>query len=274
MKQRLKIKSIFLLIIPFFSFSQTDYLSSYKKALDLSAVGKVDSAYFILKELKTNVPKTDTLYNYVLGNKIIVLTKMEKQSQMAENFRKSLDYGLEAWNEFQKEKEYLNNDFKNREYYILKNILVSYMGLGNFKEAKKWKAQLYKAQKQNVLPEQMQNYFNFDFFRMDDKNVWGYEWFEELPKDRFSRSFTKIVYYVYSTNSDGSDHEQLYRLHVLMFHANNEKFDYVMTLKSGDDSNSFSQSLYQYTYKENIDYQQLQKDVKAIVNGKIKPIGK
>ena len=79
---------------------------------------------------------------------------------------------------------------------------------------------------------------------------------------------------MYSTNSDGSDHEQLYRLHVLMFHANNEKFDYVMTLKSGDDSNAFSQSLYQYTYKENIDYQQLQKDVKAIVSGKIKPIGK
>ncbi|MGO8055637.1 hypothetical protein, partial [Rhizobium leguminosarum] len=108
-------------------------------------------------------------------------------------------------------------------------IVVSYFGMGQIENAKKYKDILYTAYKEKKLPKGLDEYYNFSFFKWDNKNVWGYEWFEELPDNRSDRSFSKVVYYVYSTNPDGTDKDQLYRLHVLMFHKIDAsiKFDYV-----------------------------------------------
>lgn len=61
--------------------------------------------------------------------------------------------------------------------------------------------------------------------------TFGVEWYLELGDPETEGSFSKIVYYVYSTNPDGTDKGQLYRLHVLKFHKSDDsvKFDYVLT---------------------------------------------
>ena len=110
-----------------------------------------------------------------------------------------------------------------------------------------------------------------DFFKFEDKNIWGYEWFADLPKDRYSSSFTKVIYYVYSTNPDGSDKDQLYRLHVLMFHGANENFDYVLTKRLEKATEETSGTLYSYTYKEDIDFEKLKNDVKEVLKGNLQP---
>lgn len=155
------------------------------------------------------------------------------------------------------------------DYFAIRNKIVCYSGLGNYRKAAENRALLYKAHKKNKLPCEYElcHYYNFDFFKMDTLNIWGYEWYDELPKNRFSTSFTKVVYYVYSSNPDGSDKDQLYRLHLIMFHGTDMPFDYIMTKYIPTENGESRQSMYKYTYKENIDYEKLHNDVEEIVMG-------
>lgn len=155
------------------------------------------------------------------------------------------------------------------DYYAIRNKIVCYSGMGQYADAAKNRALLYKAHKKDKLPCEYElcHYFNFDFFKVDTLNVWGYEWYDELPKDRFSTSFTKVVYYVYNTHPDGSDKDQLYRLHLIMFHGTDMPFDYIMEKCISTEKGEWQGSMYEYTYKENIDYEKLHNDVREIVKG-------
>lgn len=267
-------KSINLLIFflfPLLVFSQGNLLDEYDKADILLQSNQIDSAYVKFANLEKSLSINDTLYEYVLWYKVMTATHLEEVNRLQEKFDKSLDFGLEALEGIENGKELFNEDFALREYWMIKNITVSNFGLGNFEEGKKWKDKMYTAKNKNLLPEGIDESFNFDFFKFEDKNVWGYEWFAELPESRYDSSFTKVVYYVYSTNLDGSDKDQLYRLHVLMFHGNNDNFDYVMDKRLETATEEISGTLYAYTYKEDIDFMKLKNDVKEVLKGNLEP---
>ncbi|MCF6129077.1 hypothetical protein L1S35_05280 [Flavobacterium sp. AS60] len=267
-------KKALILILIFFSskaLSQNNSLSEYQKATILLQTNNIDSAYFKFKSLERNLPKNDTLYSYSLFYYTVTATELEKENRLKEKFDKSLAFGLEAFEAIEKGLQYFDSEFKKRKYFMMKNIVISNFGLENFSEAKKWKEKLYTAKINNELPEGIDQYFNFDYFTFEKKNIWGYEWFHELPKDRFGSSFSKVVYYVYSTDENGNDKDQLYRFQVLMFHASNSSFDYVLTKRLETAKNEVSGTLYAYTYKEDIDFGQLQLDIKEILKGNINP---
>lgn len=266
-----KINILILLLIPIIGFGQNDYLSEYQKAEKLLQTNEIDSAFVKFKELEKSLPKNDTLYEYTLWYKVGTATHLQEINRFQENFDKSLVYAKEALDGIEKGIEIFDEEFAKRKYFMIKNIIVSYYGLGNFEEGKKWKEKMYEAKENDMLPEGIDEFFNYDFFKFEDKNIWGYEWYAELPKDRFSSSFTKVVYYVYSTNPDGSDKDQLYRLHVLMFHGNNENFDYVMDKRLETATEDVSGTLYAYTYKEDIDFEKLKNDVKQVLKGNLEP---
>jgi len=266
-----KIKIFFLLLLPLYGFSQGEFLSDFSKAELLLQLNKVDSAYVKFKNIEKTLTTRDTLYEYVLWYRTLTASHLEEVNRFNENFEESLRFGLDALDGIEKGKEIFDDEFAELEYFMVKNLIVSYYGIGNFEEGNKWKAKMYKAKEKNLLPEGLDEYFNFDFFRIEDKNIWGYEWFDELPENRFSTSFTKVVYYVYSTYSDGSDKDQLYRLHVLMFHGNNPDFDYVMDKRLESATEEVAGTLYAYTYKEDIDFEKLQKDVKQVIKGDLQP---
>ncbi len=259
-----------LILIPIIGFGQGDLLSEYEKAEILLRMNKIDSAYVKFNDLEKSITKNDTLYEYALWYKIMTATHLEEINRLNENFEKSLEFGLDALDGIEKGKEIYDEEFAQREYFMIKNIIVSQYGLDKFEEGNKWKSKMYEGKEMGLLPEGLDEYFNFDFFKFDDKNVWGYEWLAELPEDRYSSSFTKVVYYVYSTNPDGSDKDQLYRLHVLMFHGD-EKFDYVMDKRLETATEDIAGTLYAYTYDENIDFKKLKNDVKQIISGNLEP---
>jgi len=248
-------RKLFLLLtlIPLISFGQENFLKEYSYADSLIQSNQIDSGYLKLKELEAKIPDSDTLYDYTLWYLTGIVTHLESISRSSEDFQSSLDYGLEALELIKKGIKRFDSEFAKREPFMIKNVVVSYFGLGDYAKGQEYKDLLY------------------NFFTLDDKNIWGYEWFAELPKDRFSSSFTKVVYYVYSTNPDGSDKDQLYRLHVLMFHGDNEHFDYVMDKRLDTATDEISGTLYSYTYKEDIDYKKLHNDVIQIVKGNLQP---
>lgn len=266
-----KINLLILLLIPIIGFSQNEYLKEYQKADSLLQINEIDTAFLKFKELENNLPKNDTLYEYALWYKVATSTYLEEVNRLQEKFDKSLELGLEALDGIEKGIEIFDEDFAKQKYFMTKNIIVSNYGLGNFDEGKKWKEKMYEAKEKDLLPEGIDEFFNFDYFKFKDKNIWGYEWYAELPKDRFSSSFTKIVYYVYSTNPDGSDKDQLYRLHVLMFHGKNQHFDYVLDKRLETATEEVSGTLYSYTYKEDIDFEKLKNDVKKVLKGNLQP---
>ncbi|GGD15539.1 hypothetical protein [Flavobacterium orientale] len=266
-----KINFFILLLLPVIGYSQNDFINEYQKADSLLRTNEIDSAFIKFRDLEKSLPKNDTLYNYALWYKVTTATYLEETNRLKEKFDKSLDYGLEALDAIEKGKVIFDAEFAKRYYFMTKNIIVSYYGLGNFEAGNKWKEKMYEAKKNNLLPEGIDAYFNYDFFKFEDKNVWGYEWYADLPENRFSSSFTKVVYYVYSTNSDGSDKDQLYRLHVLMFHSTNENFDYVLDKRLETATEEIGGTLYAYTYKEAIDFRKLKNDVKEVLKGNLKP---
>lgn len=267
------ITTILLLTITTVSFGQTEILKKYQKADSLLRSSNISEAYTLLKEIEPECDKKDTLYNSILWYYVVATSELEKQNRTNEKFEKSLQFGLEALALIEKGKPYFDEKFASREFWMQKNIIVSYFGLGQVDKAQKHKEILYKAYNDKKLPNGLDKYFNFNYFKWQDKNVWGYEWFEKLPVNRASQSFSKIVYYVYNTNPDGTDKDQLYRLHVLMFHKfdNSIKFDYVLTKQLEKATNEVSGTLYAYTYNENIDYEKLQSDIKEVLKGNYEP---
>ncbi len=256
-----------------FTFAQKEISDKYFRALSLLKEKNTKDAYDLFRELKSQVTIEDTLYNYVIYYYVSSTSELESEFRLKEDFENSLKYGLEALKTIQDNKQYFDEKFGGKESWMNKNILVSYFGLGQLDDAKLYRERLYQGYKDKTLPERLDGYFNYDFFKLNGNNIWGYEWYPELPEDRFSSSFTKIVYYVYSTNADGSDKDQLYRFHVLMFHQINKdtKFDYLLERQIETDDAIVSGSYYQYTYKKDIDYKKLKEDIKEIITKEIAP---
>lgn len=272
-----KIFSLFaILTITTLTFGQATIKEKYVQAETLLKANEIKEAYNLFKELKPQVSTKDTLYNYVVWYYVSATSELESEYRKKEDFENSLKYGLEALQTIQDNKQFFDERFAKREQWMNKNIVVSYFGLGQFDNAKMYKEKLYQGYKDETLPKGIDEYFNYDFFKLKDKNIWAYEWYPELPDDRSSSSFTKIVYYVYSTNADGSDKDQLFRFHVLMFHqdAKDAKFDYLLERQIETEDATISGSYYQYTYKKDIDYKKLREDVKEIVTNKIEPSSK
>lgn len=270
-------KKIFILFISLtisaLTFGQTNVNEKYSQAEKLLKADDIKGAYSLLKELKPQVATKDSLYNYVVWYYVATTTEIESEYRKKEDYSNSLKYGLEALQTIQENKQYFDEKFAEKEPWMSKNIIVSYFGLGQVENAKKYKEKLYQGYKDKTLPKGIDGYFNYDFFKLKDKNIWGYEWYPELPDDRFSSSFTKVVYYVYSTNEDGTDKDQLFRFHVLMYHQDSKdtKFDYLLERQIETDEATISGSYYQYTYKKDIDYKKLKEDIKEIVTKEIEP---
>jgi len=265
--------TILLLTISTITMGQTEISKKYQTADSLLQSENFLEAYNLFKEIEPMCDKNDTLYKHILWHYVGAISVLEKQNRMSEKFAQSLQYGLEALKLIENGKVYFDEKFASREFWMHKNIVVSYFGLGQLDKAQKHKDILYKAYKDKKLPKGIDNYFNFSFFKWEDKNVWGYEWYPELGDPETQGSFSKIVYYVYSTNPDGSDKDQLYRLHVLKFHKfdNSVEFDYVLTKRLETATNEVSGTLYAYTYDKKIDYAKLQADIIEVLKGNYQP---
>lgn len=226
-----------------------------------------EEALPLLRDLSNILSTTDTLYPYALWYYSSTLQRLEFKHRMAREWEQSLSLALERESIFDKTDSLFMPDYQSGKYWNYKAIIVAYFGLNQAEKAMPYRDKLYAAYQAGSLPEGIDHFYNFEFFVSKGLNIWGYEWFEELPEDRFSSSFSKIVYYVYSQNPDGSDKDQLYRLHVLMFHNLDPsiKIDYVLTQRWEEGENRYSSSLYDYTYTEPVDFSKLRSDIRAVI---------
>lgn len=258
---------ILLLAIAASTYGQSSLVKKYRTADSLLHISKLSEAWRILKDIEPVCDQNDTLYRYILWSYMGVTSRLEMHYRLKEKFDTAYFLGQEALRLIDKNAPYYDSTFGDRKYWMYKNLVVSSFGLGKHEQAKQYQDLLYKAYKEKRLPAGLDEYYNFAFFTWQGKNVWGYEWYPEPGDPGTKGSFSKIVYYVYSTNADGSDKEQLYRLHVLKFHKtdNSAKFDYVLTKQLEKASHEVSGTFYAYIYNRKIDYAKLQADIKEVL---------
>ena len=264
---------VLLVLSAFTLAAQSNTVQQFNEADSLLKTNNYQKSYTIFKQLEQAVDPKDTLYRYVLWYYTIATSKVEAAAKMQENWNDAIRYGLETMQLIEKGRAHFGDELPVDPYWTRKNLVVSYSGAGQIKEANKYKEELYAGFKENKLPKGLAKYFNFSFFKWKDRNIWGYEWYDELPEDRFSTSFTKVVYYVYSTNPDGTDKEQMFRFHVLMFHQDPKgaKFDYILERQQEVGEERISGSYYKYVYKKDIDYKKLKSDIIEILEKDIQP---
>lgn len=263
-----KIILILLFSVSAVTIGQMNNTMTFQMAEQLYEKGEYKVVYHLLEDVKDDVDEEDPFYKNVVMLMASSLFKLEQESRLKGEYDEALDYAFESLDIIKEGIELEIENFEAREYWMHKNIVNSYFGQGEINDANDYKEVLYEAYEEGKLPEGLDRCFNFSYFKWDDKNIWGYEYYPELGDSETEGSFSKIVYFIYSTNSDGTDNEQLFRLHVLKFHklGNSDiDFDYVLTLRASSETNESSRTLYSYTYKKDFDYEKLQKDIKEVL---------
>ncbi|MGB0524508.1 MAG: hypothetical protein ACPGJS_16165 [Flammeovirgaceae bacterium] len=255
-----------------YCFGQTHIDSLFKLADEHVESKRYEVAKDIYLEVKQDVKKGSQDYQYAAEQLAMIYFLGKDQLREAGQYQASIDYLLTFIQYIKKEKGNIRSLWlKEKYYFLIRTIIQNYFSLNQLNEAKKYQAILYKAYRKKQLPKGIDRYYSFDNFKWKDKNVWAYEWYPELGSPESEGSFSKIVYYVYSTDEAGKDKEQLYRLHVLKVHKiDNTMPDYVLTKRLEASIHEFSGTLWAYTYNTPIDYNKLKKDVIEVLKGNYK----
>ena len=261
--------TILILSIPIFTFGQSRIDTLFAIADHHFENKDYDNAKSKYESLKLEVEKGSNDYAYAADQIAMIYFFQRENLRQEGKYKKSIEY-LE---EFIK---YIESENKNirpfwndeKKFFLIKTIIQNYFSLGEYDKAKEYQQILYKAYDEKKLPEGINEFYSFDMFEWEDKNVWGYEWFPKLGDPETEGSFSKIVYYVFSTDENGQDEDQLYRLHVLKVHKIEKKMpDYVLTKRLETATNEVSGTLWSYTYNSPIDYKKLKKDIEEVLKG-------
>lgn len=238
--------------------AQTDSYTAYINANVLLRTGLIKEARPVFRQLEERMSDEDTLYAYVLWYYTATLTELEERSRLAEDWSESLKLAKEALGVIEKGKPYFDRRFKQREYWMTNNMIVSYFGLNKLEKAKQLQEKLHKAYAQYKLPKGIKEYYNFEYFKQDSLNVWGYEMY---PKPDGS---SKILYFIYNTHADGTDYNLQYSLELIKKGLEKE---YQLTIRKNEELSA----LQTYTYPAPLDYSKLREDVRQVVSNRGAP---
>jgi tetratricopeptide (TPR) repeat protein len=192
-----------------------------------------------------------------------------------QRFKESLSLAKAFMKLLSAEQENLEPFAQKTKYWMLKNEIVDYFGLGYRDSAKQYQDTLYMAYKNKLLPDGLEKYYNFEFFKLDTLNIWGYEWYPELGDPETMGSYSKQVYFVITTDDKGHDKQPLYTLETVKIHKfdNTIKNDYVLTKRYVEQGRCISETIWSVGFISPVDYAKLHDAVVAVVKGKIKPSG-
>ncbi len=238
-------------------------------------------AISIYKKIEANIKHDDSLYSHYVYNYATALYFLSYNLLQENKFEKLLDNSFRYLdftenNLMSTKLHYVKQmalELHYMKYWVYKNIVVASNDLKKLELLKKYRKLLYDGYRASELPPGIDEYYNFQKTIVDNKNVWGYEWFEELPKDRNSKSFSKHVYYVYSRNEDGTDKDQLFAIHTVMFHKLDEGPDYVLTKRTYTEGGIVSETTTE-VFNEPVNLDELYEAVEKVIKGDYTPISR
>lgn len=246
----------------------------YNYATALGDEGQVDKGYVIIDSLLKKVDKKDTLYNYVLYMAGAMTAKLSMECTFSQRWKEGISYSNTFLTLYNDNKEFFDTQLEGRLYWVYKNLLVASRALKLNSAFDKYRKVLYAAYKKGgLLPDPLDQYFNFEFFKWEGCNVWGYEWYPEIGDPETKGSYSKHVYYIYSTKPNGDDDKQLFTLQTVKIHKidNSVKGDYVLTFRRYSENGDYSKTHWKAVFKAPVDYDKLHDAVVDYLDTIIKP---
>ncbi|MCB0633428.1 MAG: hypothetical protein KDD15_27015, partial [Lewinella sp.] len=208
-----------LILLPFLANGQTRIDTLFAVADHHFQNKNYDRAQELYGNLKSVLDKGTNDYNYA-ADQIAMIRFFDRDALRQQGkYRESINYLMDFIRYIEEEREFIRPLwYDEKRYFLIKTIIQNYFALGELEKARIYQDMLYAAYRAKLLPEGIDEYYSFEMFRWQDKNVWGYEWYPELGDPEAEGSFSKIIYFVYSTDEAGQDKDQLFRLHVLKVH--------------------------------------------------------
>ena len=241
---------------------------------------KADSAYFDYKdyptalkyyrEIKDHLKPSDKDYAYIvdkIARSLFFLQQLNKGDNV-----KSIEYSHQFIDLANKEGSYITPEVLDKKYFMYKNLIVGYFGLGQMAKAKPFQDTLYKAYKNKQLPDGIDHFYCFEMFVYNNQNVWGYEAFPQLGDKDAQGSFSKHIYYIYSRDNDGNDKDELFTLETVKVHKlNGSEPDFVLTRRTRKNGQEISETIWTYTFNNPVDYKELHNVIVEFLKGGVKP---
>ena len=238
------------------------------KAYAFYKIKQYDSSLVYFDALRKQVSKTDTIFGDVAFGYAASLYFQELAAKNREDWDGTSRYASAFLSELQENGALVGGGLMEKKYFAIKDLVVANFGMDKKEVAKKYQELLYEAYQKKHLPEGIDKYYNFQKFTWKRLNIWAYEWYPNLGDKETEGSFSKQVYYIYSRDEYGADKEQLCRLHTIKIHKlspDNPKADYVLTFKRKTEQGEASRTLWEYTFFNPVDYNELNKAVMAFL---------
>ena len=241
---------------------------------------KADSAYFdykdyetalnLYKKIKSQLKPIDKDYSYTVDKVARALFFFEQNSKS--NYAKSIELSKQFIDLADKEGVYINPEILQQKYFMYKNIVVDYFGLGQKSKAKPFQDTLYQAYRNKQLPNGIDEFYCFEKFVFNNQNVWGYEAFAQLGDEKAKGSFSKHIYYIYSQDNEGNDKDELFTLQTVKVHKlTTSEPDFVLTKRARTKTQEISETIWTYTFNNPVDYDKLHNAVIDFLKGGVKP---
>lgn len=237
--------------------------------------GELKEALAIVKQLDESGELDGELKKDVRWARLGALSALAKQARNKVQWAAAHEYTKQSIEILDKSDQDFDGPFlqqlNDRKCFAWKNMVVTCYGLNELEEAQRYKENLYQAYQQKKLPKGVDQYFNFEFLRIENLNVWGYEYFQAASKQEQDEA-PQYVYHIYSTNNDGTDNKPLYLLVLVEIPKVNVDDKTVFAISKrwkvdGQQQNAKQQSetLYDYRYADPVDLEKLRADVRKLV---------
>ena len=261
---------IFLTTCSHSALSQ-DHAARFAQAGKLFAAGEIEKALQIVNELDESGTVDDDLKKDIRWARLGAFSALAKQARNKLEWAAAQKHTKQVLDILEKSNGEFTGDFfkqlENRKFFAYKNMILACNGLDELEDAQTYKDRLYRAFRQKRLPKGLDEYFNFEFDRVNKLNVWGYEYFSTKSEPNSDDESPKYVYHVYSTNEDGTDKTPAFLLVLVEIPKINkdDKTVFALSKRWMVDGEEQRKTLYNQTYTDPVNLKKLRTDVRKLV---------
>jgi hypothetical protein len=258
--------------VPGLIVGQTYDINKLKEAYDRLEKKDYVSSLKLFQEIYTRADKSDRNFRDIAYGRSASLFYGLVDVMKRDDWNKAIELADGLIKALDADKDVLDPVLLDKRYWATKDLIVAYFGLGQRNKARPFQAVLYEAYEQKRLPEGLDRAYNFEKFVHDGLNVWGYESYAELPDLEPGTSFSKHVYYVFSRDDRGNDKEELFTLETAAVHKLTPDLpDFVLTKRIRGGESLRSETYWEFTFNDPVDYEKLHQAVIEILKGGAKP---
>jgi hypothetical protein len=251
---------------------QTYDINKLKAAYDCLEKKDYASSLKLFQEIYARADKSDRYFRDIAYGRAASLFFSLGDVMKRNDWNRVIELGDGLITVLDADKDVLDPVLLEKKYWAVKDLIVAYFGLGQRDKAKPFQEVLYEAYQQKQLPEGINLSYNFEKFVHDGLNVWGYESYAQLADQEPGASFSKHVYYIFSRDNEGNDKEELFTLETVGVHKLSPDLpDFVLTRRVRVEESLRSETYWDFTFNDPVDYEKLHQAIIEFLKGGAKP---